>query len=89
MEKENKTRTICMECLHSVIRNKHESDPKEARLIITYSCDKCAAESNDIQFYNFQMRSINETECKHHYKDWDGISENARCKRCGQLVPVD
>lgn len=58
MEKENKTRTICMNCLHSVITPKNDHDPVEARLVITYSCDKCAAESNDIQFYDFQMREV-------------------------------
>lgn len=28
-------------------------------------------------------------ECKHHYTDYDGTSEYARCKSCGERVKVN
>ena len=28
-------------------------------------------------------------ECKHHYTDYDGTSEHARCKSCGERVKVN
>jgi alcohol dehydrogenase class IV len=33
--------------------------------------------------------NINTEKCKHHYKDWDGMSENAICKKCGQIAPIE
>lgn len=58
MEKENKTRIVCMECLSSRIVDKQEEDPEKTRLIITWSCPTCSEESNEIQFYDYQMREL-------------------------------
>ncbi|MCT3691027.1 hypothetical protein HZQ92_05505 [Elizabethkingia anophelis] len=58
MDKQNKTRIVCMNCLHSKIVDKHDEDPENARLIITYSCNNCAEESDEIEFYDYQMRLI-------------------------------
>jgi hypothetical protein len=58
MEKGNKTRTICMNCLNSVITDRHEDDPQDARLIITYSCNNCAAEGNDVEYLDFNLRPL-------------------------------
>jgi hypothetical protein len=59
MEKENKTRLICMNCLNSKIVEKQKEDPQNTRLIIMWSCDKCCEDDDDIQFYDFQMRELN------------------------------
>lgn len=58
MEKENKTRIVCLHCLSSKIVDKQPDDPKDTRLITTWSCDKCSEEDNEIQFYDYQMREI-------------------------------
>ena len=58
MEKPNKTRLVCMNCLNSKEVNKQEDDPKDTRLIVLWSCDKCSVESDEIQFYDFQMREL-------------------------------
>lgn len=58
MEKEEKTRLVCMNCLHSIIADKQEDDPKETRLIVFWSCDKCSVESDEIEFYDYQMRKL-------------------------------
>ena len=59
MEKENKTRLICMNCLNSKIVEKQKEDQPNTRLIIMWSCDKCCEDDDDIQFYDFQMRELN------------------------------
>ena len=58
LQKENKTRTICMVCLHSVITEKHTEDPLEARIIITDSCPKCDSESGETLFFDYRMNKI-------------------------------
>jgi hypothetical protein len=58
MEKREKTRLVCMNCLHSKIVDKQEDDPKETRLIVLWSCDKCSEESDEIEFYDYQMRQL-------------------------------
>lgn len=58
MEKPNKTRLVCMNCLHSKIVDKQEQDPKKTRLIVLWSCDKCCEESDEISFYDNQMREL-------------------------------
>lgn len=73
MEKENKTRTMCMNCLHSVITKKHEQDPKDARLIVTYSCDKCCSEDTDILFFSHTMRELNDEVQERISKASDGL----------------
>lgn len=58
MLKENKTRLVCMNCLNSKVVDNQENDPKETRLIIMWSCDKCSEDDDDIQFYDYQMREL-------------------------------
>lgn len=58
MEKENKTRLVCMSCLNSKLVAKQGDDPKTTRLIIMWSCDRCCEESDEIQFYDYQMREL-------------------------------
>lgn len=58
MRKENKNRIICMNCLSSKVVEKQTVDPKETRLIITWSCNSCAEEDDEIQFYDYQMRQL-------------------------------
>jgi hypothetical protein len=58
MLKSNKTRVICMNCLHSIIVEKQEEDPKNTRIIVLWSCDKCCEESDEISFYDVQMRKL-------------------------------
>jgi len=58
MYKPNKTRLVCMNCLHSKIVDKQEQDPKKTRLIILWSCDTCCEESDEISFYDSQMREL-------------------------------
>jgi len=62
MKKPNKTRLVCMNCLHSKIVNKQEQDPKKTRLIILWGCDICCEESDEIEFYDSQMRELNNQE---------------------------
>ena len=47
-----------MNCLNSKIVDKQEDDPKETRLIVLWSCDKCSEESDEIEFYDYQMRQL-------------------------------
>ena len=47
-----------MHCLNSKMVDKRDSDPETARLIITWSCDNCAEDDDDVQFYDYQMREI-------------------------------
>jgi hypothetical protein len=58
MEKETKTRIVCMNCLHSKIADKVSDDPKNTRLITLWSCDRCCEESDEINFYDNQMRQL-------------------------------
>ena len=58
MEKEDKTRIVCMECLKSRITDKDKSDPANTRLIVTWSCDNCSEDDDEIQFYDYQMREL-------------------------------
>jgi hypothetical protein len=58
MKKAEKNRIVCMNCLHSTIVDKQQDDPKETRLIILWSCDKCCEESDEIEFYDYQMRQL-------------------------------
>jgi hypothetical protein len=58
MKKPEKTRLVCMNCLYSTIVDKQQDDPKETRLIILWSCDKCSEESDEIEFYDYQMRQL-------------------------------
>jgi RNase P subunit RPR2 len=64
MKKLNKTRTICMNCLHSIITDFNEGiDPIGTRLVTTWSCPKCEdeAEQNDIQFFDYQIRELHQS----------------------------
>ena len=47
-----------MNCLHSIIVEKQEEDPKNTRIIVLWSCDKCCEESDEISFYDVQMRKL-------------------------------
>ena len=58
MENPNKNRLVCMTCLHSRIVDKQEQDPKNTRLIILWSCNNCCEESDEIGFYDIQMREL-------------------------------
>ena len=58
MEKPNHTRTVCLNCLKSVLTPKQKSDPESTRLVITWSCDKCSEEDDEVQFYDYQMREL-------------------------------
>lgn len=50
-----------MNCLNSITSKKHEGDPDNGRLIVMWSCDNCAEEGDDVEFYDYNMRKI-ETE---------------------------
>lgn len=59
MNKSNKTRTLCMNCLHSIITIfDEEYDPIGTKLVVTWSCPKCDSESGDVEYYDSQMRQI-------------------------------
>jgi hypothetical protein len=61
MLKKNKTRTICMNCLRSIVTDFHEGyDPIGTRLVVMYNCDSetCDTENSNVEFYDTQMREL-------------------------------
>jgi len=55
MEKRNKVRISCSNCLYSKISLIHESDPLKTRHIITESCNKCCVESGGhIAYFDYE-----------------------------------
>lgn len=59
MEKQNKVRITCMNCLYSKLSDRIESDPETTRIIITESCNECCVESSGIiQYFNSNMMEL-------------------------------
>lgn len=60
MEKENKIRISCSNCLSSKILKRIDSDPPKTRFIIHDSCDNCCVESdNEIMCFDENMNKLN------------------------------
>lgn len=64
MEKQNKVRISCSNCLYSKVLPIHESDPKSTRFIITESCEKCNSEGSSIQYFTENMTELSNCDCQ-------------------------
>lgn len=61
MEKENKVRILCTNCLYSKVLPIHESDPKGTRIIVSGSCEKCWTDSDGaLMYFDDRMNEISE-----------------------------
>ena len=41
------------------------------------------------QIKNCTITDVSNSVCLHHYTDWDGMSEYAKCKKCGERVKAN
>ena len=62
MKKPNKCRSVCMYCLNTIVTDVFDTDPKDSRLVVTWSCPKCdeESESNSVEFYNYSMAQLSQ-----------------------------
>jgi hypothetical protein len=58
MDKVNKIRITCINCLYSKILPLHESDLKGTRFIMSEVCDKCGDEGDGLRYFNENMVEI-------------------------------
>lgn len=56
MEKENKVRMICTDCLYTKILDRIKSDPPNTRFIISDGCPKCSQEGITLRYFDFNLK---------------------------------
>lgn len=59
--KAEKIRIVCSNCLASKVIDKHSTDPKKTRFILTVMCPKCDGEGSGLKYFDDNMQEIIKT----------------------------